>query len=180
MSEKTEQYIKYSIVTLLCALLFGNAIYAGYTADNNIPVDDSSGLFIACHVICIIQCVLQFLSLMVVPCIMCIKDGDKDNDKSGGASTVFLINIYWLVIYFNYSVSDKYDEFAYVQTVIFFVLLGILVCACIFPIIVLCILSNDNRKSTQVTSDTLLKIAEQQQCPIQSTNTSVNQQCSNV
>ena len=48
------KYFLTIIIVIICLLNLGMGIYAGYTADNNKPNDQSSGLFIAAYVLCII------------------------------------------------------------------------------------------------------------------------------
>lgn len=126
--------IKNVCVFILASYSFVMAIYSGYTADNNKP-DNSSGLFIASYVICIINCVL-YLGVCFYIIIIELLDSKSDSEtesktKSESNESVLslptLINIYWIVIYFNYNVSEKYDEYAFVKTIEFFTILGIFI-----------------------------------------------------
>ena len=118
-------------ITILVLYMFGMTVYSGYTADHNKPDDDSNGLFIASYVICIIQCIIYlggFIYVITVGVSDTNSKSDSKSDSNGGSGCIpFLLNIYWLVIFFNYNVSEKYDEYALVKTIEFFTLLGIIV-----------------------------------------------------
>ena len=126
--------VKNTFVILLSIYSFGMSVYSGYTADNNIPNKDSSGLFITSFIICIISCLIylgNFLNMILS--IYYYKDDNTNKEFTGFAFTG-LISIYWLVLHFNYNVSDKYDEYALVKTIEFFIEIGILI---IFVLVVL-------------------------------------------
>ena len=121
-------YITATAILAIYMLCF--TIYSGYTADNNIPSDDSSGLYIASYVICIIQCILYlsgFFYVIIVGITHIPNKPNKSNDSSGCGIIPLGLNIYWIVVYFNYKISEKYDEFALVKTTEFFTLLGLII-----------------------------------------------------
>lgn len=127
-------YIIFTVILAIYMLSF--TIYSGYTADNNKPGDDSSGLYIASYVICIIQCILYligFFYVIVLGLTYTPKDSNKSNNsnKTNDSNSCGIIplglNIYWIVVYFNYKISEKYDEFALVKTTEFFTLLGLVI-----------------------------------------------------
>lgn len=134
--------IKNLLVCLFALYSLIMSIYSGYTADNNKPVTDSKGLFIASYVICIICCII-YLGMFFNMLLCLIKNNYKSNDEKSNELSILgiplLLNIYWLVLYFNYKVSDKYDEFALVKTIEFFIILGILVLliVCVLPLTII-------------------------------------------
>ena len=119
-------------------------IYSGYIANNNRPDNNSNGLFISSYVICIIQCIIYLLGTSHIIYII-IKNKEQSNEFNCLGIPI-LLNIYWLVIYFNYNVSEKYDEYALVKTIEFFTILGLffIIIFIIFP----CILIKDYYKGT--------------------------------
>ena len=142
-------YIIFTVILAIYMLSF--TIYSGYTADNNNPGDDSSGLYIASYVICIIQCILYLIGFFYVIVLgLTYKPNDsnksnnsnKSNDSNGFGIIPLGLNIYWIVVYFNYKISEKYDEFALVKTTEFFTLLGLVILGlCVMCFVGLC--SND-------------------------------------
>ena len=123
---------------LITSYLLGFSIYSGYTADHNKPDNDSSGLFIASYIICILECIIYVYYLFrVVPMILFDNSTNNNNNNNNNYEFCniipFGLNIYWLVIYFNYTVSEKYDEYALVKTVEFFTIIGLV-------IIVMCVI----------------------------------------
>ena len=144
--------VKNIIGTILALYSMGMCIYSGYTADNNKPDDDSNGLFIASYVICIIHCIIYLFSVgHIIYCLFSNNntETEKDTNEYSSISISTLINIYWLVIYFNYNVSEKYNEYALVKTVEFFILLGIIFISIfiIFPGIIFWDYSNGTSKN---------------------------------
>ena len=151
--------IKNIVVILLSLYSLGMSIYSGYTANNNRPRDDSNGLFIVSYVICIIYCIIYlgiFFHILTSLITNNYKNDDKKSNEFASLSIPTLLNIYWLVIYFNYKVSYKYDEFALVKTIEFFTLFGILIIfiLCIFPFIIVYKSKNThkNRDENTITS----------------------------
>ena len=144
--------IKNIVVILLSLYSLGMSIYSGYTANNNRPLNDSNGLFIASYVICIIYCVIYLgVFFHILKCLITNNYKNEDDEKSnefGSLSIPTFLNIYWLVIYFNYKVSVKYDEFALVKTIEFFTIFGIsiLFVVCIFPFVVVYTYKTTNKK----------------------------------
>lgn len=134
--------IKNIVVILLSLYSLGMSIYSGYTANNNRPLNNSNGLFIASYVICIIYCVIYLgVFFHILKCVITNNYKNEDDEKSNEFSSLTILtflNIYWLVIYFNYKVSEKYDEFALVKTIEFFTIVGLLIVfvLCIFPFVV--------------------------------------------
>lgn len=134
------------IVTLFALYTLGITIYSGYTADNNKPDSDSSDLFIVCYIICIIQCILylicffrgMYLGINNYPRNNQPIESDKNEGKNDGLYGFInlSLNIYWLIIHFNYDVSDAYNEFALVKTIEFFTILGAII---MFIFLVCCI-----------------------------------------
>ena len=114
-------------IIILSLYMFGMTVYSGYTADNNKPDDDSNGLFIASYVICILECIIYLCGFFFVIFSGVSDSKSNSNSNGGGGCIQLLLDIYWIVIYFNYDVSEKYDEYALVKTIEFFTLLGILV-----------------------------------------------------
>lgn len=120
------------IALSLYCLVF--SIYSGYTADNNRPNDNSKGLFIASYVICIVQCIIYMIGFIYVSIIgmySCSKkpvtDENGDSKLKSNSFLPLLLNIYWLVVHFNYDISDNYNDFAKVKMIEFFVVLVIFV-----------------------------------------------------
>lgn len=151
----------FNIITNLIVILFalyslGMSIYSGYTADTNKPENNSKGLFIASYIICIIYCILYLGVFIHMLFCLITNNYKKDNEKSDEFSLFSipaLLNIYWVVIYFNYKISDKYDEFALVKTIEFFTLLGLLILfiVCIFPFIIVYTNKNTHKNTDENT-----------------------------
>lgn len=140
----------------LALYMFGMSVYSGYTADHNRPDDDSSGLFIASYVICIIQCIIYLGGFFYAIFLGLSGSGGSSSESSSGSSNSslpFLLNIYWLVVFFNYNVSDKYDEYALVKTVEFFMVFGLFVLGIGSLSIINCFCINDNITIPENTND---------------------------
>ena len=133
---------------IIISYMFGMSVYSGYTADNNKPDNDSNGLFIASYIICILQCIIYLSGIFLTIHLILTSENSGSSESSSGSSgssessssgrsnyLVFLLNIYWVVVFFNYDISEKYDEYALVKTVEFFILIGFIAlgffCICI-------------------------------------------------
>lgn len=131
------------LCSIIISYMFGMCVYSGYTADNNKPDNDSNGLFIASYIICILQCILYLGGVFFTVYLFLTSNSSESNSSSHSHSSsqsnnshssssessrsnylVFLLNIYWVVVFFNYDISEKYDEYALVKTVEFFILMG--------------------------------------------------------
>ena len=126
-----ETILKYGVLTVLCLYTFGMSIYSAFTANENRPLNDSSDLFIASYVICIISSIIYIGLFFNILAFALFHNSDKTNDENkvkqySSIYSPLLLNIYWIVINFNYKVSKKYDEYALVKTIEFFILLGLL------------------------------------------------------
>lgn len=113
-------------------MVFG--ILSGYTADKNIPTERSNGLFVASYIICILQCIIYFIGFIYVSIIGLYNCSNNLPVDENGESKIkvntflpLLLNIYWVVVHFNYDISDNYDEFAKIKTIEFFVVFGIFI-----------------------------------------------------
>lgn len=126
--------LKIFLALAVFILYLSLGIYAAITSSNNKPNSDSNGLVTASYVVCIIQSVIYLLGCIYFPIAILISDEEKINENANGI-TPLLMTIYWMVIFFNYSVSDDYDKYAEVQTAVFFTILGIfllglIICCC--------------------------------------------------
>jgi len=129
-------------ISVLVLYLFGFTIYSGYTADHNKPDKDSGGLYIASYVICIIQCIIYLGACfygIIFGLTYNFSNSNNSNESNNSNSCGIIplgLNIYWLVVYFNYNISEKYDEYALVKTIEFFSILGVVVLSLCFVCIV--------------------------------------------
>ena len=126
------EYLIHIIFFIIAVYCLGFSVYSGNTANNNIPDGSSSSLFIASYIICIIQCIIYLIGFIYVSIIGIYSCSKKPMTDENGDSKVklngmlpLLLNIYWIVIHFNYTISDVYDEYAKVKMIEFFVVLGI-------------------------------------------------------
>lgn len=152
------KYLNITIFIFLSLYCLVFSIYSGYTADNNPPEDNAEGLFVTSYVICILQCIIYFMGCIYIVFVgisSLTKNSNTDNSeyKSNGLLPL-LLNIYWVVVYYNYDVSQKYNEFAKVKTIEFFTMLGlsvIIFCSiCVFGFVI--IKNVNNRKSLESNS----------------------------
>ena len=126
-----ETIFKYITLIFLYLYILGMCIYSAITAHNNIPNSDSSNLFIISYVMCIINSIVYigtFFNILIFSIYYKSKQLE-DEDKLKKYSSIYIpliLNIYWMVINFNYKISKNYDEFALVKTIEFFVILGFL------------------------------------------------------
>lgn len=148
---------KIIIGSILTSYIFGMGVYAAYTADTNKPNDDSNGLFIASYIICIIQSIIYLITGILIPIYLITYNSNKNNSNSNNSNNSllpFLLNIYWLVIYFNYDVSEKYNEYALVKMIEFFTVIGLVSLICISSCIWMCKedkLNQENKKGGKET-----------------------------
>mgnify|MGYP001446568884 CR=1 FL=1 len=157
--------LSYIIIAILTLYIFGMGVYAAYTADTNRPNDDSNGLFIACYVICIIQSIIYLISGILLFIYIITYNSNKNNNsnntnsnssKSNNSLVPFLLNIYWLVIYFNYDVSEKYNEYALVKMIEFFTVIGLVSLICIGSCIWMCQEDKGNEESKKGNKETIV------------------------
>ena len=123
-------YNSFAVTKAILALyMLSFAIYAGYTADQNQPHDDSSGLFVASYVICILQCIIYLCGFFYIISLKSSNNYSSDSSDNSNYRDIIplCLNIYWPVVYYNYTVSEKYDEYALVKTVEFYTLMGLFI-----------------------------------------------------
>jgi hypothetical protein len=126
-------------------------IYSAYIAITNIPNSDSGGLFIASYVICIIQSIIYIIGSICIPVILLNNNDDQTLNRKESFVPIIL-DMYWLFIYFNYSVSDKYDEYALVKISEVFMIIGLTILSCCGICIVI---FRDNSKLVVIVPDNL-------------------------
>ena len=121
-----------SIILWLSSL--GISIYAGYTVGTNPPESGSSSLYMLSSIICVIQCIVYSGAFIYVPVKYSLKShwsGYTPLQESKPQLTLSLlplsIGIYWVVMHFLYDISHEYNEYAFVQMIIFFIQLVIFV-----------------------------------------------------
>ncbi len=131
MSHKNNKNCSYMLsmnLLALYALVF--CIYSGYVANSNILSKGSSTLFWISYIICILQCAIYLFYYIY---IITIRLSEKHVNLKYEFSTVIVsciiqigLNIYWVVIYYNYTISKKYNAFAFIKMIEFFSLLCLL------------------------------------------------------
>jgi hypothetical protein len=129
---------KIRILTMIIIVLLylGLGIYAGHTADNNKPDENDSGLYMTSYILCIFQCVIYIVMTILTPCLIFNEESEiKTNIET---SCPLLVNIYWMVVYFNYDISEEYNKYAEVQTITFLVALGVIFLSCLGSCIYCC------------------------------------------
>ena len=129
---------KVRILTMIVLILLylGLGIYAGYTADNNKPIENDNGLYMTSYILCLFQCVLYLVMTILTPCLIF----NEENDIKTNIEILcpFSVNIYWMVVYFNYDISEEYNKYAEVQTITFLSIVGILFLSCLGSCIYCC------------------------------------------
>ena len=129
---------KIRILTMIIIVLLylGLGIYAGYTADNNKPDENDNGLYVTSYILCIFQCVIYMIMTLLTPCLIFNEESEiKTNIET---SCPLLVNIYWMVVYFNYDISEEYNKYAEVQTITILAVLGIMFISCLGSCIYCC------------------------------------------
>ena len=129
---------KIRILTMIIIVLLylGLGVYAGYTADNNKPDENDNGLYVTSYILCIFQCVIYLIMTMLTPCLIFNEESEiKTNIET---FCPLLVNIYWMVVYFNYDISEEYNKYAEVQTITFLVALGVILIYCVGSCIYCC------------------------------------------
>ena len=131
----SQKYLCILGISVIVLYLFGFTIYSGYTANHNKPDNDSGGLYIASYVICIFQCILSLIGCIYIIFLGLTYNSNSSNESNGYGILPFCLDIYWLVVYFNYEISEKYDEYALVKTIELFSMIGVFVLSVCFLII---------------------------------------------
>ena len=152
--------IKNIIFLVISLYSLGMCIYSGYTADTNTPDKNSNGLYISSYIICIINCLVYFgIFFNFIASILYNKKENNYESETGSVSGHLLLNIYWLVVYFNYKISDKYDKYALLKTIEFFTILALLIIN--ITIIIPCLLLKISKKN-QINNQNRIGVVETQ------------------
>ena len=153
MTSNTISYYAFGM-NIFALYIFISGTYSASIADSNKPDKDSTQLFMASYIICILQSISYIIGFFYIIVIKLSDEPDYFKTEIIPIicmSVLFITDIYWLVAYSNYNISGNYNDYAFYKTTEFFVIIILIEFSiCIFAAKdILCVYNSSNKNNVR-------------------------------